>query len=68
MLTKDPVITEIINEFKRAFIKLIFKKISLKSHFTKLKIINNIGENKNNEKTKIKTKSEIMTNLKSLCG
>ena len=34
MLTKDPVITEIINEFKRAFIKLIFKKILLKSHFT----------------------------------
>ena len=66
MLTKDPVTIEIINEFKKAFIKLIFKKKLLKSQLKKLKIINNIGENKNNEKTKIKTKSEIITNLISL--
>ena len=66
MLTKDPVITEIINEFKKAFMKLKFKKILLKSQLKKLKIINNIGENKNNENTNIKIKSEIITNLMSL--
>ena len=68
MLTKDPVITEIINEFKKAFMKLKFKKILLKSQLKKLKRINNIGENKNKENINIKIKSEIITNLMSLWG
>ena len=55
-----------INEFKNALIKLISKKILLKSLLKKLKKINIIGENKNNVNTGIKIKSEIITNLMSL--
>ena len=55
-----------INEFIKAFIKFISKKIILKSMIKKLKKINIIGENKNNVNTSIKIKSEIITNLMSL--
>ena len=62
MVTKNPEIIEMINEFKKAFIKLISKKILLKSLLKKLKKINIIGENKNNVNISIKIKSEIITN------
>ena len=52
-----------INEIKKAFIKLISKKILLKSLLKKLKKINNIGENKNKVNINIKIKS----NYTKLC-
>ena len=68
ILTKNPEIIEMINEFKKAFIKLISKKILLKSLLKKLKKINIIGENKNKVNINIKIKSEIITNWMSLWG
>tara|TARA_Y100000590_G_scaffold183023_1_gene208528 strand:+ start:313 stop:468 length:156 start_codon:yes stop_codon:yes gene_type:complete len=48
--------------------KLISKKMLLKSLLKKLKNIIIIGENKNNANIDIKIKSEIITNRLSLSG
>ena len=68
ILTENPEIIEIIKELKKAFMKLISKKILLKSLLKKLKKINIIGENKNKVNIRIKIKSEIITNWMSLWG
>ena len=68
IVTIIPVRNEIIRELMNALIKFILRYIILKLLIKKLINIKIIGENKIKEKIIINNISNILTNLKSLCG